>query len=138
MDREIGGGLAQMAISATSVIDSEAIVVDFGAFPPPVRERIAVRVNEKVQSLDRQGSCRRRSSRAASAAGHERSAAPPAACQLRRDREVLSGKRCRPFCLERTVETVKPLDPFGRCHEAPARSMVSAEAASRTSAAARR
>jgi predicted NBD/HSP70 family sugar kinase len=51
---EISGGLAQMAISATSVIDFEAIVVD-GAFPPSVRKRIVARVNEKVQSFDRQG-----------------------------------------------------------------------------------
>jgi predicted NBD/HSP70 family sugar kinase/biotin operon repressor len=51
---EISGGLALMAVSATSVVDFEAIVVD-GAFPPSVRKRIVARVNEKVQSFDRQG-----------------------------------------------------------------------------------
>jgi predicted NBD/HSP70 family sugar kinase len=51
---EIADPLATAVISAISVIDFEAVIID-GAFPPSVRARIVARVNEKVERFDRQG-----------------------------------------------------------------------------------
>jgi predicted NBD/HSP70 family sugar kinase len=51
---EITDPLAAAVISAISVIDFEAVIID-GAFPPSVRARIVARVNEKVELFDRQG-----------------------------------------------------------------------------------
>jgi predicted NBD/HSP70 family sugar kinase len=51
---EIADALAMAAISATAIIDFEAVIID-GAFPPSVRARIVARVNDKVERFDRQG-----------------------------------------------------------------------------------
>jgi predicted NBD/HSP70 family sugar kinase/biotin operon repressor len=51
---EAAGALALMAVSAVSVIDFQAIVID-GAFPPAIRSRIVKAVNDKVERFDRQG-----------------------------------------------------------------------------------
>jgi predicted NBD/HSP70 family sugar kinase len=51
---EITDPLAAAVISAISVIDFEAVIID-GAFPPSVRARIVARVNERVELFDRQG-----------------------------------------------------------------------------------
>lgn len=51
---EVSDGLAWAAVSALSVIDFQAVVID-GAFPATVRRRIVARVNEKVPLFDRRG-----------------------------------------------------------------------------------
>jgi predicted NBD/HSP70 family sugar kinase len=51
---EITDGLAMTVISAISIIDFEAVIID-GAFPASVRARIVARVNQKVERFDRQG-----------------------------------------------------------------------------------
>lgn len=50
----IAGDLALAVVSAVSIIDFEAVVVD-GAFPAPVRSRLVERVRERVEGFDRQG-----------------------------------------------------------------------------------
>ncbi|MBX3569704.1 MAG: ROK family protein, partial [Rhizobiaceae bacterium] len=50
----IAGDVALAIVSAVSIIDFEAVVVD-GAFPASVRTRLVSRVRERVQDFDRQG-----------------------------------------------------------------------------------
>jgi predicted NBD/HSP70 family sugar kinase len=50
----IAGDLALAAISAVSIIDFEAVLID-GAFPASVRNRIAAKVNHRLADFDRQG-----------------------------------------------------------------------------------
>ena len=50
----IAGDLALAIISAVSIIDFEAVIID-GAFPASVRSRLVARVRERVQDFDRQG-----------------------------------------------------------------------------------
>jgi predicted NBD/HSP70 family sugar kinase len=51
---EVAGQLAQAIVSATSVIDFEAAVID-GAFPAEVRARIVARTAATIEGFDRQG-----------------------------------------------------------------------------------
>jgi predicted NBD/HSP70 family sugar kinase len=51
---EIAGALAMTAISATAIIDFEAVIID-GAFPASVRRRIVARVVDGLARFDRQG-----------------------------------------------------------------------------------
>ncbi|MCB1497228.1 MAG: ROK family transcriptional regulator [Bauldia sp.] len=51
---EAGDSLALAAVTATSVLDFEAIVID-GAFPTAIRARIVERVAARVERFDRQG-----------------------------------------------------------------------------------
>ncbi len=51
---EVSDGLAWAMVSALSVIDFQAVVID-GAFPSSVRQRVVARVNEKILRFDRQG-----------------------------------------------------------------------------------
>jgi predicted NBD/HSP70 family sugar kinase len=51
---EVTDALALMAVSAVSVIDFQAIIID-GAFPALIRSRIVKGVNDKVERFDRQG-----------------------------------------------------------------------------------
>jgi predicted NBD/HSP70 family sugar kinase len=51
---EAAEGLALAALAATSIIDFQAVVVD-GAFPTPIRERIAERIAALLEAMDRQG-----------------------------------------------------------------------------------
>ncbi len=51
---EASGGLALATVAAISVIDFEAAVID-GAMPAPVRARLAARVAEKLDALDKRG-----------------------------------------------------------------------------------
>jgi predicted NBD/HSP70 family sugar kinase len=51
---DAAGGLAEAIVSASSVIDFEAAVID-GAFPPAVRARVVTLVREALTRLDRQG-----------------------------------------------------------------------------------
>jgi predicted NBD/HSP70 family sugar kinase len=50
----VAGGIAWAAVSAASVIDFEAVIVD-GAFPPSVRTRLVERVTREMDRFDRQG-----------------------------------------------------------------------------------
>ncbi len=50
----IAGDLAQAAVSAVSIIDFEAVVVD-GAFPASVRSRVVARIRARLRDFDRQG-----------------------------------------------------------------------------------
>jgi predicted NBD/HSP70 family sugar kinase len=50
----IAGDLALAVISAVSIIDFEAVIID-GAFPASVRSRLVARVREQVRDFDRQG-----------------------------------------------------------------------------------
>jgi predicted NBD/HSP70 family sugar kinase len=50
----IAGDLALAVVSAVSIIDFEAVVVD-GAFPAAVRSRVVTRTRERLQDFDRQG-----------------------------------------------------------------------------------
>jgi predicted NBD/HSP70 family sugar kinase len=50
----IAGGIAWAAVSAASVIDFEAVIID-GAFPPSVRARLVERVKREMNRFDRQG-----------------------------------------------------------------------------------
>ena len=51
---EVSGALAFAAVSAISVIDFSAVVID-GAFPDTVRQRIVSRTDEAIRQLDRLG-----------------------------------------------------------------------------------
>ncbi len=51
---EIAHGLALTIVSATSVIDFEAVIVD-GGFPPSVRNEIVARTIREMDRFDRQG-----------------------------------------------------------------------------------
>ncbi|MCB1487224.1 MAG: ROK family protein, partial [Bauldia sp.] len=51
---EVTDSLAVAVVSATSILDFEAVVID-GAFPPRVRAAIVGRVAAKVAGFDRQG-----------------------------------------------------------------------------------
>jgi len=50
----VAGGIAWAAISAASVIDFEAVIID-GAFPPSVRTRLVERVKREMERFDQQG-----------------------------------------------------------------------------------
>ncbi len=51
---DVASGLALMAISATSIIDFEAIIID-GGFPPSVRDEIVQRTIGELDRFNRQG-----------------------------------------------------------------------------------
>jgi predicted NBD/HSP70 family sugar kinase len=51
---EAAEGLALAALAATSIIDFQAVVID-GAFPAAIRQRIAARIAERLDAMDRQG-----------------------------------------------------------------------------------
>lgn len=51
---ELCHGLAIVILSATSVIDFEAVVID-GGFPPDIRSRIVAGVAAQLETFDRQG-----------------------------------------------------------------------------------
>jgi hypothetical protein len=51
---EAAQALALAALAAISIIDFEAVVID-GAFPPAVRSRLAERVRQRLEGMDRQG-----------------------------------------------------------------------------------
>ena len=51
---DVASGLALMTISATSIIDFEAIIID-GGFPPSVRDEIVQRTIGELNRFNRQG-----------------------------------------------------------------------------------
>ena len=51
---DAASGLAYAALSASSIIDFEAVLID-GAFPADIRERIGKRVSEHLASMDQRG-----------------------------------------------------------------------------------
>jgi predicted NBD/HSP70 family sugar kinase len=51
---EAAEGLALAALAATSIIDFQAVVID-GAFPTAIRQRLALRIAELLEAMDRQG-----------------------------------------------------------------------------------
>jgi predicted NBD/HSP70 family sugar kinase len=87
---EVAGQLAQSIVSAISVIDFEAAIID-GAFPAAVRARIVARTAETIERFDRQGlsPVAIREGTVGSDARAIGGAALPLLADFARDREVL-------------------------------------------------